>query len=222
MKKIIQLFVLLGIALIVFPSAGNAQLDRKFEITPTMGYFFGGNIKFYEGKLKIRDNVSYGVIGGVPLSRGSMLEISYTGMNSKAEWRPRYGYDHSFPSDDFNVMVNYLTVGGVQEAELANNVFGFGALRVGAAWFNASSGINDVWRFAISLGGGAKVFLTDRIGLRIHGNLHIPLYFSGVGMFCGIGSGGSSCGASLNSTSSILQGEIAAGLIFRLGGNSGE
>ncbi|MCF8367163.1 MAG: hypothetical protein K9H16_15345 [Bacteroidales bacterium] len=197
------------------PKSGNSI---KLEITPMVGYFFGGNIKLYEGKLKIRDNVSYGVIAGLPLPNGVTFEFSYIGMPSTAQWRPYFNYENQYPSRDFDLNVNYFNLGGVRNIPLSDKVKGFGAMRAGAAYFNSSAGdIDDVWRFEISLGGGLKVYLNDKIGLRFQGNMHLPLVFSGGGIFCGIGTGGSGCSVGVGSTSAIIQGDLSGGLIFRLG-----
>lgn len=190
----------------------------KIEITPMVGYFFGGSAKFYEGKLKIKDNVSYGVAIGLPLPNGVVLEFNYTGMPSTAQWRPYFSYEERYPARDFGINVNYFNLGGARTVPLSENVAGFGALRLGAAYFNSTAGdIDDTWRFEASLGAGVKVYVTDKFGLRFSGNFHIPMVFSGGGLFCGIGTGGSGCSVGVGSTSSILQGDLSAGLIFRLG-----
>ncbi len=216
MKRFTLLFIVLSVFL---PGMSEAQdATPKFEITPTAGYFLGGSLKFYEGKLKIRDNVSYGLILGMPIRRGTRLELSYTGMSSTAEWRPNLNYADKYPSRNFKMNVNYFLVGGSQDAVLSPKVRGFGGVRLGMAWFNTTAGdIDDVFRFAASLGGGLKVYLTQRVGLRFQANMLIPLYFSGGGIFCGIGGGGSGTGVSLSSTSSIIQADFSGGLVIMLG-----
>lgn len=200
------------------PSLKPADKKPGFELTPMVGYFFGGSVKFYEGKLNIKDNVSFGFVAGLPISNGTTVEFSYTGMSSTAEWRPYFSYEGKYPARDFGMNVNYFNLGGLRTVPLAENVKGFGGLRLGAAYFNSTADdIDDAWRFEVSLGGGVKVYLTDRVGLRFQGNFHIPLVLSGGGLFCGIGSGGSGCNVSVGSTSSILQGDLSAGLVFRLG-----
>lgn len=206
------------------PMAGTNNLTKskksgpKIEITPMVGYFFGGSIKFYEGKLKVKDNISYGVAVGVPLPSGITIEFNYITMPSTAQWRPYYSYEIRYPERNFGVNVNYFNLGSTRNVPLAENVVGFGALRLGAAYFNSTaSDIDDVWRFEASLGAGLKVYVTEKVGLRFSGNFHIPMVFSGGGLFCGIGTGGSGCSVGVGSTSSILQGDLSAGLIFRLG-----
>ena len=68
------------------------------------------------------------------------------------------------------------------------------------------------WRFSFSFGGGAKLFFTDNIGIRLQGRLFIPLYFNG-GYIYGGGSGG---GIALSGGAYLIQGDLTAGLIFAL------
>jgi hypothetical protein len=77
-----------------------------------------------------------------------------------------------------------------------------------------TSGMDDVWRFAIGIGAGMKVMFTERIGIRLQGRLLMPMYFAGVGFYAGIGTGGASSGLSLNTGSVIFQGDFQGGLVF--------
>ena len=99
----------------------------------------------------------------------------------------------------------------------SQNVFGFATLKAGLGYFNSlKNSISDVWRFSVGMGLGVKVFFTDRIGIRLSGNMYMPLYFNGVGAYVGVGSGGTSSGLSINSTAVIIQGDFSGGLIFVL------
>ncbi len=211
-KKIILSII---ITLLLLPSVTRSQ--EKFELTPSIGYFFGGNIDFIQGDLKIRDEVSWGLTAGKPIRPGVVVEFAYTGMNSVASWSPYLGYGNEFPEQKFDVVVNYFNIGATQGSEIAPGLHGFGGIYLGAAWFNAQSGIEDIWRFNISLGAGLKYYFTDKLGLRLQGNIRFPMFFSGGGFYCGIGSGGSGCGLNINSASSIIEGDLTAGLIFKLG-----
>lgn len=211
MKKI---FIVL---LVGFFCAGSV-VGQRIEITPIAGYMFGGSVNFIEGKLKIIDDLSYGGMMSFHVDRDVAVELSYQRMDSRAEWRPSYIYAPDFPQLNFDVNINYMTIGAVREAEVSDNVKGFGTLALGAAYFNPSdSRIKDAWRFAGSLAAGVKIFITDRIGIRLQGRLLLPMYFAGGGAYCGIGSGGSSCGLGVSTTSVILQGDLSGGLIIALG-----
>lgn len=209
--KIIGL-VLISLTILV-PSVIFAQ--AKVEITPFGGYMFGGKLRFYEGELKVEDNVNYGILLDFALARDTKLEFFWSQMSTTARFKTYYGFDFPELADPFDVNVNYIQIGGVQEADVNNDkVKPFGAFTLGATYFNPTdSQINDSWRFSVTLGGGAKFWFTDRIGIRLQGRLLMPLYFAGAGVYFGTGGSGLSVGAG----STILQGDLTAGLIIGLG-----
>jgi len=201
--------------LITFFSIGNAY--SQIEITPFGGYFFSTNINFYQGQLKIYDGGSYGGHLGFHTTETNIIEFTYVGNRTTARWKPYSGF-YDYTSQEFSLNSNYFLIGTVQDVPLNGNATGFGSLKVGAGYFNAlENNIADIWRFSVSFGLGTKIFFSDLVGLRFQANMHMPLYFNGVGAYCGIGGGGSNCGLSMNSTAAVLQGDISAGLIFKLG-----
>ena len=211
LRKIKTALLVIGI---FFSTIGYSQI----EISPMAGYFFGGSVNFHEGRLKINDNANFGISISVPMDEESFLEFSYVGSKSTAEWRP-YNYMIDYPSQDFELNSNYFLIGGTHQVRLSDNdIYGFGTFKLGAGYFNSlQNNINDTWRFSIGFGLGLKFFITDNIGIRVGGNMYMPLYFNGVGAYVGIGSGGASTGISLNSTAMILQGDFQGGLIFVIG-----
>ncbi len=205
--------LVLLVSVLFISTIGFSQL----EISPTAGYFFGGKINFYEGSLKLNDNTDFGINLSFEVDEGSFIELSYVGSKSSAYWRP-YSYMPGYPSQDFDINSNYFLIGGVHQVPMGSqNVFGFGTLKAGLGYFNSlKNSISDVWRFSVGMGLGVKVFFTDRIGIRLSGNMYMPLYFNGVGAYVGVGSGGTSSGLSINSTAVIIQGDFSGGLIFVL------
>ncbi|NPD46030.1 MULTISPECIES: hypothetical protein [unclassified Lentimicrobium] len=191
----------------------------QVELSPMVGYFFGGKSNFYEGSLKIKDNINYGLHLGFDAGGHSMLELSYAVSSSDAQWRPNFSYIDLLPSREFDIQTHMFLIGGTKGVELSNpQLIGFGTFKAGAVYYNATNGdITDVWRFMINLGAGIKYYFTDKVGIKFQGNMYMPMYFNGGGIYCGIGSGGSNCGASVSSTVVIFQGDLTAGLIFKLG-----
>lgn len=214
-KHSVKYFLVLGlIALLSFPADLFAQ--GKIELSPLVGYQFGGRARFYEGEIRIKDNMNYGLAMDVALAHGTKLELSWTYMDSEATFKPYYGFD--LKQGKFGIASHYFQVGGLREVDLDNEKLKpYGLFSLGAAYFDTRDGVEDVWRFAVALGGGLKVWITDRVGLRFQGRFLMPLYFAGGGLFCGIGTGGSGCGVSVGSTATILQGDFSGGLIFSLG-----
>jgi hypothetical protein len=191
----------------------HEEYEPKVEIAPTYGYQFNGSINFVEGKMNLRDAVNFGIIASVNVRPEMFAEFSYSRSNTDAEY-VEYATSDTFI---YKMSVDYFQMGILKEFK-TDKVRPFVMGSLGAAWANMKdSGVDDIWRFSIALGGGAKFILSDRIGIRLQSRLLVPMYFYGGGFYLGIGSGGSSGGVSLSSTSRVIQGDLSAGLIIRLG-----
>ncbi|NOX48505.1 MAG: hypothetical protein GXO89_16175 [Chlorobi bacterium] len=196
--------------LLVAPGSLSAQ--GKFELTPLIGYQFGGKLRMYEGDLKVKDQMNYGLAASTALAPDTRFEFMWTHMETSADFRPYYGYE--FLRGSFNLNINYYQIGGVREFPKGGAVVPFGEFTLGAVQFTPSDvNIAETWRFSVTLGGGAKFWLSDRIGIRLQARLLMPLYFQGVSLYAGTGGSGMGVGAGVP----ILQGDFLAGLIFAFG-----
>jgi len=205
MRKILLLLVTIATMLV------NAQ---KIEITPMGGYSFVGSINFYEGKLDIKDNASYGIKLGFSPYENSVFEFSYQGSTSKALWSPYSSFGGAIREDDFQMSINYFTVNMQQERMLTNeNFYGFGAFGLGLAYMNPIDvNIDDVYSLALNFELGVKYFITDKIGIRLQASMQMPLYFYAFGYH----TGGYSGVLSLSSGPFFVQGGFSGGLIIRI------
>ncbi len=213
MKTILKKYRILVFALLILvPLSSSAQ--GRFEVTPFGGYMFGGKFRFYEGEMKIDNAANYGALFNFELAPNTKLEFFWAQMKTTAYFRPYYGYEY-INSDPFNLTVNYYQIGSLREMEIDNeNIKPFGVLTLGASHLKPTSmGYSDSWQFAITLGGGLKIWFSDVIGIRLQGRLMMPMYFAGVGGYYGTGGSGLSVGAS----SAIIQGDFTGGLIFSFG-----
>jgi len=199
---------------LLIPAFSFAQ--GGIEIMPFAGYMFGGSINFYEGKLKITDGADYGVSLLFPVRDVVDIEVSYTGMRSEAQFTAYSNYP-AFSDEQTGVHTNYFQIGALKKLKLNNpDIMPFGSFSLGATLF-ALDAYNDTWRFSVTLGGGVKFMFSDHVGLMVRGRLMMPMSFGGVGGYCGIGTGGSGCGLSLNSYATLLQGDFSGGLVFKMG-----
>lgn len=197
----------------VFSLGAFAQL----QLSPMIGYFFGGKTNFYEGSLRLKNNINYGLHLGFDSGGHSGGEFSYALNMSEAQWRPSLNYMDQLPATDFDVQTHIFLLGGFRGIELSSSqLIGFATFKAGAIYYNAKN-VKDVWRFLISLGGGLKYFFNEKVGIKLQANMYLPFYFYGGGIYCGIGSNGSNCGASLNSTIVVFEGDLTAGMIFKFG-----
>jgi len=211
MKK---LFLTLSLAIItLFSTAQN------IEITPLIGYTFGSKMNFYEGQIKIDDNMSFGIRLGFKPTQYSVIEFSYSGMKTGASWNPYNTWIGDIPARQFDVNLNYFMLGAHQEQMLANDkLYGFAGVNLGMAYTNSlDKNINDIYNFAIGIDLGLKIHLTEKVGIRMQGNLNMPLYFQGFGFFAGVGTGGTSSGLTLNSGAYFVQFGFSGGIFFMLG-----
>ena len=213
MRKIRYTFVIISLtALMSLPTFGQGT---KFELGAMMGYQFGGRLNYYEGELKIRDAGNWMVFGNAEVAYNTAIEFSYSSMTTTATFTPyKIGYDYQ----TFDLRISYFQLEALNTFARSDKLEGFGLFGLGAMWNQPlDDKINDVTRFSMSLGLGGKIYFTDRIGIRLQGRLLMPMYFGGVGAYCGIGTGGSGCGLSLNSWVPIVQGDFSGGIFFVIG-----
>lgn len=204
--------LLAGVLLISMPA------QSQVELTPFGGYMLNGKVRFVQGDLNFSDGADYGLILGIPIDYGVMIELSYTHSESTASWSPGFSYSEDYPAGDFGVNINYFQIGAIKNMEIQDDFFGFGGLTLGAAYYNTTQqNIQDLWRFAFGLQAGLKYFFNDHIGIRVQGRMLFPIYAGGAGAYCGVGTGGSGCGLTFGGSALVLQGDFTGGLIFRFG-----
>lgn len=209
MKKIILLIALTG-----FIFTAKAQIEFNFM----GGYFLGGKVDFYEGSLDMKDAPVYNITASVPTMGSNNIELSYSYTSSNAVFDP-YPYRNSSSYDriDATLVTHYILIGSYQNFKTGGPVTPFIGLSLGTAIYDFQyRNVSNVWRFAGSLGGGLKIDISDKVGIRLQGRLLMPMYFSGVGFYAGVGSGGSSSGLSLNTGVLTLEGDFSGGLILKL------
>ncbi len=217
MKKIFTLLFVLTSAIVI------AQ-DAKFEITPTAGYTFSSRTSWYNADMDVVDNYSVGLALNIRVHESMLVEIMYhnvnTDVNTTVYSNP---YNRAYYSTPYSM--EYYHIGGIREIG-GDKVRPFTSFTLGLTRFHPTalteyrtqdgeSGSlpnEDVWALSPALGAGARIMLTNRIGLRLQGRLFLPLYFNGVGVYCGSGCGG---GASFGVYT--LQLDLSGGLIIGLG-----
>ena len=208
--------VLFFATLFIFNSNIFAQ---KIEITPFYGYQFNGKATTYNGDLNIRDASSYGLMLDVTVQKGMQVELYYSRSDTRADFVEFRG--PTFKLTD--VSVNYFQLGFLRTVKKIDKVSLYGIGSLGATLFSPSGNsydqspetlyFEDWWLFSVTLGGGAKVMFSERVGLRFEGRLMMPITWAGGGFM--VGTGGS--GFYLGGGSAILQASISAGIIIALG-----
>jgi len=210
---------ILGITIpviMVFAFANNAF--AQIDIFGGYGWQFGGKARFFEGDIDIKSAPQWHVGIDKYIGPGMAVRFEYSQMaEADAQWIPLPGYSNLFPAENFKMDVHYFQLGVIKGAVL-DKIEPYGMFTLGASWFHANElngdDIGDVTRFAIALGGGIKIMPSEKFGIKIQARMLMPLYFAGVGLWAGSGGGGVTVGASVP----IIQGDITAGIVLRLGG----
>lgn len=192
---------------------------QKLEITPYYGYMFAGKVPGYYGDLNVRDSGMYGLIVDININPAMAVEFYYSRSDTRIDYIEFRGPTYQLT----DASVNYFQVGVLRTMKQVDKVNIYGVGTLGASLFSPSSKnyseypepitYEDWWLFSLTFGGGAKVALSDKIGLRFEGRLMMPITWAGGGFM--VGTGGS--GFYLGGGSAILQASLMAGLTFKLG-----
>jgi hypothetical protein len=186
------------------PAGGGSS--TRLEITPLYGLQWGGTIRTYEGDFVFQDSGMWGVIVDVTVRSGAQVELLY--------WRQDTDVvlDEGFVSSTqlFDAAVEYWQIGGLYEFRRAGNVRIFGSMSLGATHIDPEPAIlDDDWKFSTIFGLGAKVFVSDRIALRLQASMPVTYIYTSGGLFCG----GGGCYTTLGGEG-VVQGNLLAGLTF--------
>jgi hypothetical protein len=213
MKNHINKLSVLILAIVLF----STDVFAQFEITPYTGYFFGGRARGYYGEANIADGQNWGIIGDIQIYQDVYVELMYSRLVSSALfWDYRDG-----ERQYIDLASEYFMVGGKYQFDFGR-VKPFGTLLGGVSAHSPQTpGYNNKLSFALGLGGGLKIMITDFLGIMGQGRLLLPLYVSGVGLGCGIGTGGAGCGGGVGLSSTVIQGDFNAGIVLVFGSRPG-
>ncbi len=185
----------------------NAQ--KKIEIFGLAGYQINSDVTVAKGELSFDDGMSYGLGIDIPVDRYMQAEISWTMASSNVSLNQYLGAN--VPISD--LYIHTFQAGALVEPKKGKKVSPFGLFSLGATLFYPTdSAYEDEWRFSIALGGGVKVDLSDKVGLRFQGRLMIPMVFEGGSIYVGTGGAGVAIGA----YTALVEGDFSGGIYFRL------
>ena len=202
------LFVAALIALTVVP---GAFADDRFELTPFIGYRFGGdfdNINDPNSQLRavdVGDSETYGLIFDINMGENAQIELSWSGQSTELTAKQYNGPNVDLGSS----RLDYWQVGGNWVfGDSLDDGRGFLNFSLGATYINPEDFSSET-QFSIGFGGGAKFYFNDTVGVRVQGRLLSTYINSSTSWWCSYGCWTVSTG------NYLLQAEIDAGLIFR-------
>ncbi|MDB4582688.1 hypothetical protein N9164_06020 [Draconibacterium sp.] len=203
MKKITLLAAILFTSTILFA--------QSVELTPLYGYTISGKVTGYYGTYDVKDNPMFGGMLSVEIDRGSYVELSYVRTNTDLVITKR-----DLDINKVGLGVEHYQVGMLREFK-EGKVAPFGKVMLGTTrYVQTSEGDRRYWLFSLGVGLGAKIMFSERIGLRLHSNLMLPMEFAGGGLFCGIGTGGAGCSTGVSFNVPTVHWDLGGGLIIKL------
>jgi opacity protein-like surface antigen len=199
MRKLtpIVMFSMLALA----PGVADAT---EFEITPFIGYQFGGDVStFYQNQyqdVSIDSSENFGLVLSLGLSEMAQLELLYNTQDTTAD-AERF-------DDSLGLNIDYwqlsLLWGFNPDAQI-NPYVVFG---IGGTWLRPD-GFSNLSRFSGNIGGGVKIFFSDNIGVRLEGRFY-GTYINSTTTYC-------DPFWCYGYNNSLYQFDVSAGLIIRFG-----
>jgi hypothetical protein len=206
MKLAPRCLIALAAFLAIMP-ASHAQVEVGLQT----GYSFGALVSTPYEQVRLDPGQWYGAVVDYHLRRDVQLEVSYVYRHSTITERTGSPWQPGRTAVLGNLETHYLQGGTIKTFHSSSNaVVPFVGGNVGLSWFTSTiQGTSTDVFLAVSGVGGAKIYLTDNIGVRLQGRLLMPIFWGSLGFFCG--SGGCSAGAGGSGT---VEGELSGGLFF--------
>ena len=204
------LFLPFVLLLLLLPAAARAE--GRIEITPFAGFTFGGNFEDNTtgASLKVGESGSLGLILGYRDTPETHYELFYSFQRTDLRGSGTFGGNPLFDLD-----IHYLHLGGTYEFPGERTLLPFLSGGLGVTFLvPTGEGLDSSTNFSLSLGGGVKVPVTGRVGLRFEGRGYMTILPDSTEVFC-VSSGGASCAVRV--TGDVLwQFQLLGGIYFGL------
>lgn len=186
----------------------SRRFDPAFELTPWVGYRFGGQFDVdnpppgVPGSVDLDGSASWGVDLGIYRDRDSFYEIYYAQQSTGVD-------SNDVLLKDVDVDVSYLQAGGTLLFRDHEYVVPWLSLTIGATRFDAGGGYGSETKFSWSLGGGFRFPLGDHFAATLGLRGYMTLVDSDTEFLC-VGNGSAQC-LFKTSGSGFYQGEALLG-----------
>ncbi len=199
-----SIFALTVLALAVsWPAVAG---DDKIELTPFIGYRFGGEFENYftGDEYNVSSAESYGATFDYPTSDETKVEVLFSRQPTELRTGGNFG------TDAISLDMTYYHVGALYQPSDNEKVQPFVGGTLGATHMKPHfPDTSSETSFSLSFTGGVKLNFSEHIGIRLDGRLYATFVNSNSAIFCG--GGGCTFGFGGNA---IWQGEATAGLII--------
>jgi len=180
--------------------------DDKIEITPFIGYRFGGEFSNYNTRqdYSLASAQSYGFSFNYPTSDETKIEVLASRQPTDLKTSGDFG------TDRISVDLTYYQVGAIYQPSDNEKVQPFVGATLGATHIKPDyPDTSSETEFSMTFTGGVKLHFNDHLGIRLDGRLFATFVNTNSAIFCG--GGGCSFGFGGNA---LWQGEATAGLII--------
>jgi hypothetical protein len=161
-------------------------IAMDIEITPFAGYTWGGEFSdtVTGTTLKVDETANYGVMVDFKQDEQSQIELYFS--RQATQLKANGGLFTRNPLFDLNI--DYYHVGGTYGMD-SGKVRPFVVGTLGATHMVPKGpGLDALTKLSLSLGGGVKLFATDRVGLRLEGRWFGTLFNGSGSAFCSSGA----------------------------------
>jgi hypothetical protein len=184
--------------------------DDKFD-----SYYDPNN--YYEGKFKGGFQWGLGLEYMAKPSYG--IELMYLNQSTTAPTTYIQGGIGGVKTTNFDVNFNWIMLAGNRHMQKpGSKVEGYGGFELGAVIINVKNpdngNDNSATKFAWGLRGGANIWATPKVAIKLQAQLMSAVQGAGGGLYFGTGG----AGAGVSTYSSMLQFGLGGGLCFALGG----
>ncbi len=166
------------LSIVLTPAGLSAQ---RIEITPFGGFQFGGNLRIQSGYLSVSSGLNYGFTFDISFAPGGKIEFLYSRQQTDLELEDEAT---GAVSTLFDMAIEFIHVGAVYEWDL-EKVKPFVVL-TGGVTRTVPEGIDrESARWASGIfGGGAKTFISERVGVKAQGRLAFSLVGASDELYC--------------------------------------
>lgn len=199
----------------------SAASSSKVRLNAYSNYIFSDAVdsyfdanNYYNGK--VNDGFQWGAGIEFMVHPQYGIEISYLHESTTAALK-NFKYPSKF--HDYNLGMNYYFLSGTRYfSNPGGKVEGFAGMGLGVGSFNAKDPADgrtsNLTKFSWQFRGGAIIWATNAVGIRLQAQLQSAVQAIGGGLY--LGTGGVGVGAS--TYSSIMQFGLGGGLVFKMGG----
>lgn len=196
------------ILLFALVAASPLAAQSGFEITPTIGYRYGGTVNSETGKFSASDGLAWGGTIGYRVKRDGLVELVYSRQSTTIDFKP----DTAGRFTVGDAAIEYIQIGGALEFGDNPNTKPFFALTIGGTHLSPQNdNLGDEWAFSFGGALGIKTYLSQHIGLRAQARLWMSTLSSDSQFWCSLPG---YCVITASNGVFFTQGELSGGVIF--------